>query len=718
MITVLSVGPILNAQDVFVGGAVDNNWSTASNWQSGVVPTSGPTSQLQLGRGNSTQDLGTPFELNSLEILDHTVSGSPIRFVGADSHLVTNSQNSEIGSDVEFPDGLTVNDGFLRFRGQVSGDSLTVTDGTVVFEDADVSITGTTKVEGGLFVSTSADNTPLTISIGDIELAGDRGTIILPLTNQTTYGDVSRVSFPNGDHFDTVSFFRLNDAPGVVNFNSDIAGVRSVRISDNGQQGIRLNGQITDVETLTVRGKFELGLDNALGDIDTQVFLEPGFVPIPAPVFWISVAEVSAVGGPRVVDNLWSIEEDSFNSVQYLFSGSENLAFTNTSRMELLDGDTFKSTNSATTTINREINARFGSVIHAAAGNFVLGNPNSFSGFKSAGDLIIDPGATLTLQSRGFIDLPPQTELDNSTLAAVNGFALNGSENLLGNGTVQGGIAASIGSIIAATSGNLSLGDANSVSGFFSDGNLFTNEHTVTINDKNEAVLGALTTLGDGTNGGALVAGAANPSDTTHHFFVEEGKNVLGRGNIAGNFKNNGHVIGDGFGSLSERIVFDAPWIVSGRGTFENTLVLGTFSPGESPGISDGLDQAFGGEIVIELGGATPGNGSNHHDQVQDSGTIQVLDSATLSVVPYEEFMPLIGDEFVVMTWEEGIIGSFDDVTVDPWFTERGLGFDIEFEAMATGGQLVLTATAVPEPSSGFLFCFSLAALSCRRKRS
>ena len=124
-------------------------------------------------------------------------------------------------------------------------------------------------------------------------------------------------------------------------------------------------------------------------------------------------------------------------------------------------------------------------------------------------------------------------------------------------------------------------------------------------------------------------------------------------------------------------------------------------------------------ELVIELGGPTPGNGSNHHDQIQDTGTIQLLDSATLSIVPYEGYLPSVGDEFVVMTWEEDVVGAFNDVSVDPWFAQQGLSFRVHIESAIAGGQMVLTATSVPEPSANLLFAMATMVMlvAVRRER-
>ncbi|HUU09387.1 MAG TPA: hypothetical protein VM431_02470, partial [Phycisphaerae bacterium] len=213
----------------------------------------------------------------------------------------------------------------------------------------------------------------------------------------------------------------------------------------------------------------------------------------------------------------------------------------------------------------------------ADGGVLTVGKADSYAGFAMPnGAIAVHPGATLELLTKGFARLGTLTTLDGGTLSAGNGVALETGRNLCGSGAVNAKVAAGFGSTIEAT-GALTMGDADAYDGFFSDGSLLTGAHTVTLYDRNVAVLGSLTELGDGASGGVLTAGAADPADAFAHFLLEQGKNMVGRGQVNGHTKNHGDVIGDGTG-LDERIVFNAPWIVTGKGTFENTLILGTFA--------------------------------------------------------------------------------------------------------------------------------------------
>ena len=142
----------------------------------------------------------------------------------------------------------------------------------------------------------------------------------------------------------------------------------------------------------------------------------------------------------------------------------------------------------------------------ANTANVSLGDSTSYTGFNHAGTLTVGSN-TVTLNSAGFANLGVLTTLGGGTLTAPNGVSIGTGCNLVGSGAVNGKIAAGYGSTINAT-GNLTLGDSTSPVGFVSNGELYTNANTVTLNsfnaanNQNAVVLGSLTQV----DGGSLVA--------------------------------------------------------------------------------------------------------------------------------------------------------------------------------------------------------------------
>ena len=255
---------------------------------------------------------------------------------------------------------------------------------------------------------------------------------------------------------------------------------------------------------------------------------------------------------------------------------------------------------------------------------------------------------------------------------------------------VSGRVAAAIGSRVEASGGRLTLGDAASYSGIYSGGELYTNANEVELLDRNLAVLGSLTQLGDGSAGGTLRA--------ANGMLLEQGKNLVGRGTVYGNFINQGNVYGDG-SAAGQVIVFAAGSTVSGIGSFENVVFDGTYSPGNSPAITNLTNGQFSStsSLLIELGGTQPGT---QYDRVVDSGVLTLL-GGTLNVALYNGFMPSLGDSFEILQYGS-LSGDFGTVI----YPTLSGGFSWERTTSATA----MTITVVPEPST---YAMALAGLAC-----
>jgi T5SS/PEP-CTERM-associated repeat protein len=284
-----------------------------------------------------------------------------------------------------------------------------------------------------------------------------------------------------------------------------------------------------------------------------------------------------------------------------------------------------------------------------ATGDLTLGDATRYDGFVHEGTLSVG-SHTVTLNTKGFANLGILTELDGGTLAGGNGVIVGLGDNLTGRGRVDAKVAAGFGSIIEAT-GDLALGDADAFDGFQSDGSLVTGVHTITINDRNQAVLGSLTQLGTDTDDGTLVA--------DNGLIVEFGKNIVGRGlvdtpnDVLTPLTNNGDIIGD------SPVAIELAGYVKGVGTLTNVTVSGTLSPGFSPVrmYASNIEIGSGGELVMELGGLS---GGSEYDQLDVAGDLTLGGRLQVSLI--DGFTPGVGDAFDILDFDSLGGSEFDAI--------------------------------------------------------
>lgn len=177
-----------------------------------------------------------------------------------------------------------------------------------------------------------------------------------------------------------------------------------------------------------------------------------------------------------------------------------------------------------------------------------------------------------------------------------------------------------------------------------------------------------------------------------------------------------GRIVNQGLavGTMDEPLVFGPATRVQGGGEFVGTLSLGVFAPGNSPGVTTGENQAFGATsiIEIELGGTLPGFSANNHDQIRDAATLALL-GGKLSILPYNNFIPTVGNAFVVLTWQTGLMGSFGTILIDPFFTSHGVTFTAVITNPTGSGNLTLRAVATAVPEVGAFVGVGTLALIC-----
>jgi hypothetical protein len=181
-----------------------------------------------------------------------------------------------------------------------------------------------------------------------------------------------------------------------------------------------------------------------------------------------------------------------------------------------------------------------------------------------------------------------------------------------------------------------------------------------------------------------------------------------------------------GFGHVSGPVTLNTGGFIRGFVTLSGLLTIngGTLAPGTSPGVMNTGDIVFtGGAVQIELGGTTPGNGSNNHDQLVVGGTI-TLSNTTLSVATFGSFVPAIGNQFRIVDNDgtEPIIGTFAGLPEGAVFQVGTRSLQVSYQG-GTGNDVVLTTIApVPEPGplvmTGLMGAFALAAWRMRRQEN
>ncbi len=245
-------------------------------------------------------------------------------------------------------------------------------------------------------------------------------------------------------------------------------------------------------------------------------------------------------------------------------------------------------------------------------------------------------------------------EITGGTITGLTSLNIPTGGEFRATGTQDLRIAGAAGSTITAT-GNLTLGSAAAVNGFYTDGTLTVGSNTVTLSDANDAAFdsGALISLGNGAAPGTL--NAANG------LTLDFGGNAVGFGTIttlntvAKPLINNGHITGT---SAAQKITL--PGYVKGVGTFDNVSFTGTFSPGLSPTAlqAGNIDLSNTSTLVMELGGTSPGSG---YDQIQSTGTLTF--DGTLQVSLINGFTPTAGQSFNLFDWVNQN-GTFDTLAL------------------------------------------------------
>lgn len=266
-----------------------------------------------------------------------------------------------------------------------------------------------------------------------------------------------------------------------------------------------------------------------------------------------------------------------------------------------------------------------------------------------------------------------------------------------GHGAVDAALTAKAGSTIVAD-GDLALGRADRVDGVFSDGILMVGNHTVTLKDRNQAVLGSLTELGNGEGGGVLKA--------DNGILLDFGRNLVGHGTVIGSILNNGYI--EGVGPSADDYL-ELRGYVRGVGDFAGTIAFsGVFSPGLSPTDSnvENVVMLPTNLLEIEIGGRTAGS---QFDRISASGFATL--GGTLKVSLIDGFVPVLGDSFTFLLASNGITQQFSAFDFP---TFGGLTFSLE---VADVSATLRTVQAVPIPAALPLMLTGLLGLAAAARR-
>jgi autotransporter-associated beta strand protein len=403
-----------------------------------------------------------------------------------------------------------------------------------------------------------------------------------------------------------------------------------------------------------------------------------------------SANTLEAVGSRTLANQL-------FISNGMIFQGGGDFNFTDTTA-KILNGALVHNSTGATTIAGKHAVNAAGSVT-VNSGALALGDGSTVNGFTSAGPITVNSG-TLSLNSLNFINLPTVT-LAGGTLNVPNGYAIPLGAVLQGTGGVTGRLATANGSTIIA-SGNLTLGDFAHPAGVNFDGELYTNNNTVTLQDSNQAVLGSITDIGTATLDGTLVA--------SNGAVLNFGRNLVGRGQVQSNNTLadavivNGDVNGD---ALATPLVFTG--YVKGVGTFNNVAFSGTFSPGLSPALlTVGNTVLLPSNVLdIEIGGLSRGGQFDAFDVLPSS---TMMFDGTFKVSLINAFNPSLGDQFDIFNGTT--TGVFSSFNLPP--LNAGLTWDTSL--LYTQG-IIQVVTNIPEPATLVPMTLVLGAALLKRRR-
>jgi fibronectin-binding autotransporter adhesin len=663
-----------NSQNVTLGSPLSSSGGTLTKFGAGTLTLLGDNSYtggttisegtLQVGVGGTTGSLaGNVINSSALIFSRSDASTYSGDISGAGSLTKQGAGTLTLSGNNSYTGGTTISDGTLQVgaggtTGSIAGSVLN--SAALVFNRSDASAySGSISGSGAL---TKQGSGTLTLSGINFYTGGTMiSDGVLALGSAFAVGSSGTISFGGG----TLQYSASNMTDYSSRFST--AASQAYEIDTNGQNVTLASPLSSSGGTLTKFGAGTLTLSGS-NSYTGGTTISAGTLQVGAG------GTTGSIAGSVVNDAFLVFNRSNASTYSGVISGT----------------GTIQNGGTGTTTLTGQTS--FTNGLAATAGRLIVGSTASVNGFSTAGSLAAASGATLELKSKGLAYVNGLATLTGGTIRAANGISLGAGANVLGTGVISGRLAAVAGSRVEASGGRLTLGDAASYSGIYSDGELYTNANEVELLDRNLAVLGSLTQLGDGSAGGTLRA--------ANGMLLEQGKNLVGRGTVYGNFVNQGDVYGDG-SAAGQKIVFAAGSTVSGMGSFVNVVFSGTYSPGNSPAITNLTNGQFSSasSLLIELGGLQPGN---QYDRVVDTGVLS-LNGGTLNVVLYNGFVPSLWDSFEILQYSQ-LLGDFGTVNY-PALSGRLFW-------VRTTSATAMTISVVPEPSTYAISAIATAGLA------
>ena len=585
--------------------AGNSNWSDANNWSGNALPVS--TSKILIDQPNASN----VFFDSGIHTVGSIFSNEPISVTGGALIVANTSDLAAVG----------VNGGELVVRAPLNANAFSMS-------------------AGGLYLETSSP-------LGGLGLQLSGGSVLVTAGSQSLSNDINISN--------TVSF----GGAGSLSLQGTIVG--SGTFQKTGSNFVQVLGANTYTgSTAIAAGELLLGSSNRLPD---------------TPISIASGAVLNLAG---------------FNENVGTLSGAGNVLLGS-------GAATFRTTSSITSTYSGAISGN-GVFNKAGIGSLTLANSNTYVGDThiEGGQLII--GAADALPDSTTVDVQSGTTFNvngfNERVGAIGGAGVIelGVGQLKTNHTLSSSFFGSIngtGTVVKDGTASLALYGASTFTGGLSiqggtvqlqNSNLLADTLDVTVqsgsvfdlNNRNESVRNVTgagsVTLGTGT---LTTSVTGNPTLTTSitgsggltktgsgTLTIDSNKSYTGNTLVAAGTL----IVNANLSSTSSVSVFNGASL-RGTGTVSATNVAGTLAPGNSPGVlfTNNLSLAAGSHLEMEIGGTTPGNNSNNHDQVVVTGTVNIAATASLVNLPFNGFVPVVGNTFTLISNDgsDPIVGTF-----------------------------------------------------------